>query len=363
MPLRKPEHQQYSTNPESDEDRHEDFSDDDLTVDDLDGGTDDAGVIEALTAPDEDEAAVQSSDQEPVYLGRSYVSRGGNDNGIDEMLAQLDGGEGSKFVSEADEKPSKNVSAPASKTVSEPGGRPSKIVSENKRRSLANDKKTVAKMRSFCLSDVSAAPTSSVSYPASSSLPSTTTAPKPANDNNRIPVWSLTGELVTAVCACAALQIDDNPAIAFTFNLTPDAIERAKRDPDGFLDPLKRSFDQSLKRAGVVLPYFFAVDIDEDERPHLHGAFRYPAREVSITMVRRIREIMKDSWGAWTGPGKHKQLLFKTLYSDDWATYCLKNGKAVQKIIGPRTFTITHALGREAKWFYNEFRRILKGTD
>jgi hypothetical protein len=39
----------------------------------------------------------------------------------------------------------------------------------------------------------------------------------------------------------------------------------------------------------------------------------------------------------------------------------MRNSEAVQKVIGPRSFTITHSLGREAKWAYSEIRSILRG--
>jgi hypothetical protein len=326
------------------------------------------------------------TEEELLRIKRGECNEELTEADIEEILAGLDDGTPSKNVSDADAEPSKNVSEPAerpsknvsdiddepsktvsqdpSKIVSVAADKPSKIVSEKKRQSLPNDGKTVAKMRSFRLSALSAARTSSVSYP-SPSLPDSTTPPKaltpptPANDN--IPVWPRTGELVTAVCAAAALQIDDNPAIAFTFNLTPGAIADAMSHPAGFLDALKRSFDQNLRRAGIDLPYFFAVDIADDGRLHLHGAFRYPAPKLSIGMARQIRTIMKNSWGEWIGPGKHKQLHFQRLRDDDWATYCMRNSEAVQKIIGPRSFTITHPLGREAKWAYEEIRRIMKG--
>jgi hypothetical protein len=328
---------------------------------------------------------------ESDFLGRSHVSGGGSYDplqDIEKMLAQLDDSvdgkealaessniddtepsrnvshaeEPSKIVSN-DEELSKTVSVPASKIVSDADTTPPKTVSEDGLRLFANDEKTIAKMRSFRLSDVSPTPTSSVSYPPSSlsSVTKPTTATEPANENHCIPVWSRTGELVTAVCAAAALLIDDHPPIAFTFNLTRNAISKAKRDPNGFLDALKRPFDQNLKRAGVTLPYFFAVDIDDDGRLHLHGGFRYPAPTISISLTRRIRTIMKDSWGEWAGPGKHKQLRFEALYSDDWATYCLRRTKEVQKIVGPRTFTITHSLGRDARWVYGQTRSIMRG--
>jgi hypothetical protein len=70
---------------------------------------------------------------------------------------------------------------------------------------------------------------------------------------------------------------------------------------------------------------------------------------------------MKDSWGEWTAPGKHKQLHFQRLRDDGWATYCFRHSKAVQKVIGPRSFTITQSPGREARWAYGEIRWIMRG--
>jgi hypothetical protein len=225
------------------------------------------------------------------------------------------------------------------------------------RRSPQNDMKIVAKMRSFQLSAPPPAPTSLVSY-TSPSLPYPTipikaaTPPAPANDNP-IPVWSLTGDIVTAVCATAALQIGDTPAVAFTFNLPREALARRER----FLDRLKRRFDQEVKRRlpGVSLPYWFAIDVTADGRLHIHGAFAADPAWHSA-----IRDAMKAAWGEWDAPGKHKQLLFKTPCDDGWATYSIRNQRAVAKIIGPRTFTINHPLRRDAEWAYTEIRRIMR---
>jgi hypothetical protein len=171
-------------------------------------------------------------------------------------------------------------------------------------------------------------------------------------------VWDLTGDSVKAVCAAAALLIAETPAVAFTFNLTPEAIEKAKGHPAGFLDSLKRSFDKELKRAGIVLPYWFVVDTDKDGRLHIQGAVLPP--QPSERGMQALREAMKAAWGEWQGPGKHKQLRFKELYSDGWAIYCMRNQRKVAKVIGPRTFTVTQPLGRDAKWVYGEVRRIMR---
>lgn len=158
------------------------------------------------------------------------------------------------------------------------------------------------------------------------------------------------------MAATAALQLSGKPAHAFAFNLTPEAIELAKANPAGLLDHLKRPFDLLLKRAGIDLPYWFNLDIDDDKRLHIHGAFaavleHHPA----------IRNVMKAAWGEWKGPGKHKQLWFSRKCCDDgWATYSLRNQRKVGKIITGRTFTITRPLQREAQWTYSEIRRIMR---
>ena len=252
----------------------------------------------------------------------------------------------------------------------------SKSVLARKRRSPVNDAVITAKIRSFRVGDDPRASASSVSTslpPITHPLPSLTTpashpsdstkvrAPTPANDN-LIPVWSLTGDAITALSATVALQLTDLPAVAFTFNLTPDAIAEAMAAPTGFLDSLKRSFDLELKRLlrGVTLPYWFSIDITRDRRLHIQGAFLTPS--VNLSALSKIREAMKVAWGEWEGPGKHKQLRFRRLYSDGWATYCFRNRRAVAKIIGPRTFTINQALRRDAEWAYAEIRRIMKAV-
>ena len=140
----------------------------------------------------------------------------------------------------------------------------SKNVSGRERRSPANDTITIAKMRSFRVGDDPHASTSLVSTSLPPIITPITTpsdskkvrAPTPAY-NNLIPVWSLTGDAVTALSATVALRLSETTAVAFTFNLTPDAISAAMDSPTGFLDSLKRSFDLELKGRlkGITLPY------------------------------------------------------------------------------------------------------------
>jgi hypothetical protein len=160
---------------------------------------------------------------------------------------------------------------------------------------------------------------------------------------------------VKVLAATVALQTSVKPAVAFSFNLTPDAIAKAKDSPTSFLDALKRSFDLALRPRSLL--YWFAIDVDANGRLHIHGAFAADPSELSA-----IRDAMKAPWGEWEGPGKHKQLLFKTPCDDGWASYSMRNQRKVANIIGPRTFTITQPLRREAERDYTEIRRIMRET-
>lgn len=177
-----------------------------------------------------------------------------------------------------------------------------------------------------------------------------TGTPRPSNDN--IPVWALTGDVVKAVAATAALQIADKPAYAFTFNLTTKAREKALTHPRGFLESLKRSFDKQLDRARVRLPYWFCIDRDWDGRLHIHGAFS------AVVENEVLKEAMWKAWDEWPGRGKQFQIDIRPLRDDGWATYATRNLRRVSVKIGP-ALTMTRPLQREAKWTYGEIKRIM----
>lgn len=228
----------------------------------------------------------------------------------------------------------------------------SKKVPQRVRQSASKDKKTLARMRSFRVPAHLLVEETSVAHP-TSFIPTSLNTPTPFNDN--IPVWALTGDVVKAVAATAALQIAEKPAYAFTFNLTPEAEAKALTQSKRFVDSLKRSFDKQLDRAGVRLPYWFAIDITRKGRLHIHGAFG------AATENENLKAIM---WKAW---GKQKlypqfQIDIRPLRDDGWATYVFRmpNHRRVAKRIG-QTLTMTRPLQQDAKWTYAEVRRIMRG--
>lgn len=172
----------------------------------------------------------------------------------------------------------------------------------------------------------------------------------------RLPVWALTGDVVKAVAATAALQIAEKPAYAFTFNLPSKAREKALTHPRGFLESLKRLFDKQLARAGVRLPYWFCIDRDWDGRLHIHGAFG------AVTEDKVLKEIMRRAWGEAPERGRQFEIKIVPLRDDGWATYATRNLRRVSKLIGP-AFTITRRLQQDAQWTYEYIRRIMKTAD
>ena len=227
----------------------------------------------------------------------------------------------------------------------------SKKVPKRVRQSALKDKQILAKIAAFRVPAGFLAGETSVAHPTPSNL-SINSSVAPTNDN--IPVWALTGDVVKAVAATAALQIADKPAYAFTFNLIPEAREKALSHPWGFLDSLKRSFDKQLARAGVRLPYWFCIDRDWDGLLHIHGAFG------AVTENAILKETMWKAWGASPGRSKQFQIKIKPLRDDGWATYATRNLRRVSAKIGP-AFTMTRPLQQEAQRTYSEVRRIMRG--
>ncbi len=237
----------------------------------------------------------------------------------------------------------------------------SKKVPQRVRQSTFKDKQTLAKISAFRVPAELLAGETSVAHPTPSiptipplTSPSTDT-PKASNDNHHIPVWALTGDVVKAVAATAALQIAEKPAHAFTFNLTRKAEANALTHPRGFLDSLKRSFDKQLAKASIRLPYWFAIDISREGRLHIHGAFS------AVTENVILKQVMWKAWGEWPGRGKQFQIDIRPLRNDGWATYVLygPDQRRVAKRIG-RSFTMTRPLQRDAEWTYSEIRRIMR---
>lgn len=259
----------------------------------------------------------------------------------------------SKNVSVPSATGSNNVLVQRSKNVPE---QRSKDVPSRRRRSVEKDGETIAKIRAFKLP---VAPLTSSSLVTLSSPTHNPVTLSPANDN-LVPVWALTGDRVKVLFANVALQIAEGRRhVAFTFNLTPDATDRAKAHSAGFLDCLKRDFDRELKRSSLDLLYWFAVDVGSDDRLHLHGEFCAADGDVEA-----VRTAMKKAWGAWRTLGKHKQVRFEPKPPDDgWATYVMRNQAVVSKLIGSRTFTICHQLRRDAEWAYTELRQIMRAEE
>lgn len=226
----------------------------------------------------------------------------------------------------------------------------SKKVPKRVRQSAFKDKQTLAKIAAFRVPAALLAEETSVAHPTPSNL-SINSSVTPTNDN--IPVWALTGDVVKAVAATAALQIADRPAYAFTFNLTQKAEAKALTHPRGFLESLKRSFDKQLSRAGLRLPYWFCIDRDWDGRLHIHGAFG------AVTENEVLKNVMRRAWGASPERARQFQIKIIPLRDDGWATYAMKNLGRVSNKIGP-AFTMTRPLTQDAQWTYSEVRRIMR---
>ncbi|WP_439374949.1 hypothetical protein [Bradyrhizobium sp. DASA03120] len=233
----------------------------------------------------------------------------------------------------------------------------SKKVPERVRQSAFKDKQIIGKMRSFRVPAHMLDEETSVAHPTPSiPAPLTASTDTAKADNDNIPVWALTGDVVKAVAATAALQIAEEPAYPFVFNLTQEAEAKALAHPRSFLESLKRSFDKQLARAGIRLPYWFAIDISDQGRLHIQGVC------AAVAENEVLKEVMRRAWGRWPGAGAQFQIWIDRKPCDDgWATYCLRRHRRVSKKIG-QTFTVTRPLQRDAQWTYEEIRRIMAAS-
>lgn len=194
--------------------------------------------------------------------------------------------------------------------------------------------------------------------PSGESLVANSTPPKPAVSASRstLPGWVHTDNRLKAVAAHLDLLSDnEDQTIAFTFNLPPATIAAALASKHGFLDHLKRAFDRELSRNGVVAKYWISVDADRDHRLHLHGGL--------LANVSRpaLRKIMREAWGDWIGKGRQFQIDFRPTWSEGWATYSIRNAKAVERQIGRRTFTCNFR--RQAGETWDQIRAVARGED
>jgi hypothetical protein len=281
--------------------------------------------------------SVLQSDDDEFFPNEIALTRSGDDLTDDEIMAALDD-DASKNVPPS---ASENVPTPAPRCI--PGPCP-KMSQKAARRSAANDRQIIERIQNFDLPTGDTLGNSLVAAP--------NTHPNRHATAQSLPTWEKTSDHLKLFSA--SLDIMTTPAsapYAFSFNLTPEAITKAKASPAGALDHLKRNLDKTLSRAGLSLPYWFALDIDREERLHIHGAFA-----AHPELVPAIRSAMTKAWGQWEGAGKHHQLVVKPC-DERWAGYAIRNQKRVAKIVGKRTFTIKNRAGAEQT--YSAIRRMM----
>lgn len=273
----------------------------------------------------------QGCSDDDFFIDVFALSREANDATDEEIQAALDAIDVDGVSENVPPTVSENVPAPAPRCMS--GPRP-KMSQKAARRSAANDRQIIERIQNFDLPTGDTRAISSVATP--------NTHPNRHSTPLSLPTWEKTSDHLKLFSATLDIMTTPETApYAFSFNLTPEAVTKAKSAPAGALDHLKRNLDKTLSRAGLSLPYWFALDIDRKGRLHVHGAFAaYPE------LVPAIRSAMTKAWGQWEGAGKHLQLVVKPC-NEGWAGYAMKKQKQVAKIVGKRTFTIKDRAGAE----------------
>jgi hypothetical protein len=343
--------QEYSTNSElSNEPREEkspapeaDDSLADLNLDDLDGGVNDAAIIEALSSddrPSERRKAAEAARNARIAraLAEHYAAVAKRDSGSIKVTEPEESDGRIKSPELRDDRSIK---------VTEPSSKARSIkVTSRKRRSPARDRQVLKKIR-----ELEPEPPPGVSSSFSSDLSAPILIPSTDTKRPSLPVWELTGDDVKLALATIALQVSWGYCTSWTFNLIEEALKKALKHPKGFVRSLTLAFNRALKRRfGYVPVYWLCVDTNKFGRLHLHGAIALGPDDHPL-----LQEVMKEAWGAQKGRGKELQIDLNHQRCDDgWADYALRNRAKVRPIIGEHTFYIADELRRAARHAYSK---------
>lgn len=182
----------------------------------------------------------------------------------------------------------------------------------------------------------------------------------PANDDAlskplSVPPWTRTTDYGKAIAANRVIA--QRGGYPFTLNLGPEVMKAANDDKKGFTDHMKRRVSRALKRVlGEDRPYWFALDVAENDRLHLHGAIQATEND-----LQKITDAMIHAGGKWASTHhRDKQFQFHGAlnlqdpdrHPDGWVAYALRNCGKVRRLAGDRIITISGGLRRLAREYH-----------
>jgi hypothetical protein len=295
----------------------------DLTLDDLDGGENDAAIIEALTAEDKPSERAKAAEA----LRRARWRKALEEAGFTELSKSFsDEKEPADF-----DNPVKDEGAPQFTKLSvaiDPTDNP---VKQNRSVSRYRDAKTMRELRDLFKSrDFSGDDTSLVSYlqslftPPSKRFykrdPSTfkpwwdewwhPDLPKPARQYRKPAQWRDISDHLKVTLRHVALKTF-GPVMAVTLNLSPEmeALARSQTYPLGWLHRrVSHHLNEALQRS--VQFHVVMEEAGNDHRLHLHMEI-----QASFADRRRVREALRKIGGAWNADAPHRQ--FRTRLQPD----------------------------------------------
>jgi hypothetical protein len=114
---------------------------------------------------------------------------------------------------------------------------------------------------------------------------------------------------------------------------------------------MKRRIEIELEKAlGTIPRFWFCVDTNRVDRPHLHGGID------AANALATIPEALCRAGGAWAANRKdEKQFEWKGRCDDGWPKYALRNAGAVRKMIKGRPIAV-HDLHKHGRELYEVIR-------
>lgn len=202
--------------------------------------------------------------------------------------------------------------------------------------------------------------------PTSSSTTKSTSTTKPTHRPRDLAPWKEAGELPRLIACNRALAEMGQP-FAFSVNFDPRLIRAANENARGFLDFVRRRVTLALKRGlGRTVATWFALETDDDGRPHIHGGLALNDNEDPAL----VEEALAKAGGNWTRMGSRCADVRRQWEPDGWAVYPLKRIARTRRhlreaaCLAPKArvavYSVTAELRAAGERLHGEVRRALQ---
>lgn len=162
------------------------------------------------------------------------------------------------------------------------------------------------------------------------------------------PPWRDTTDWLKATYYQRALG-EAGPTYTFNVNLSQEVIDEALGRTESFMEFVQARLARHLKhRLGKPVSYWFAIEMTNTERLHLHGAFRHDEHDLDL-----VREALRGMSRVGTKAPEPRAVVIKPVsYAPGWASYSTKNVDRIKRKLRCKVVTATAEVRQQAERAY-----------